>query len=294
MLSPARATSLRVLVGADLDGRVSARARGAACALQVDDATRPVAVQRSGRAAQDLDPRQQIRIDDVDLRLSVRHRERNPVEEDGQAADAERAAGAEAAHRQAQVLSEVGAIAGEQAGHSVEHLAQAGPFARAAASGSSWATETAIGSSGSGISEREPVTMMVSGAAWTGPGASAAGAGDPGWLGLLRRVGRLGRRSRVAGLSDGRPCHWQQRDNHGRHNSSDRPHHAGESSPSRSRRPGIHCLAVKASFSPFAGGNGVVRGAPRRTRSANCAPPTGRGDIFAVGVPTSGSSRPGE
>ncbi len=53
---------------------------------------------------------------------------------------------------------------------------------RAAASGSSCVIETAIGSSGSGISEREPVTMITSGAAWTGPGAgsaASAGAGDP-------------------------------------------------------------------------------------------------------------------
>ena len=52
---------------------------------------------------------------------------------------------------------------------------------RAAASGSSRVTETAIGSSGSGISEREPVTMMTSGVPSTaaGAGSVAAGAGDP-------------------------------------------------------------------------------------------------------------------
>ncbi len=101
------------------------RSFGGASGGDQDDAARSIAIQRRGRAAQDLDALDLVQVDRVNLGLAVRQGLRNAVDQDCHAANAERGLGTEAPQRDACVLREIPGILDEQARHLVKHLSQA-------------------------------------------------------------------------------------------------------------------------------------------------------------------------
>src|SRR5690606_18748798 len=90
----------------------------------LNDAAGRVAVQRRERPAQHLDALSAVQVEQSRLALPVRHRQRNAVLDQTDAAHAERSARAESARRDLQVLSVVLAVLHDDAWHASKTLRQ--------------------------------------------------------------------------------------------------------------------------------------------------------------------------
>ncbi|MCW0415218.1 hypothetical protein NB689_000972 [Xanthomonas sacchari] len=109
-------------VAADRTAQPPRIVRLAVGAPQLHHAAGRVAVQRRERPAQHLDALAAEQVEVGQLALAIRHRRRDAVQQQANAAYAERRARAEAADRQLGVLRIVLAIAREQAGHPDQRL----------------------------------------------------------------------------------------------------------------------------------------------------------------------------